>query len=344
MLIVNTRGQSLLEVLNSVVSRARALHIVAGYVSPGGCELLRLRNLAGSVQVKLVVGRAVAEGLPRSTRAYLMVLDQEATRLGGGVRLASPPSHAKIYCVTVDESTDASIHAFVGSSNLTENGLRDWHECMVSTTGPDALAARDEAERLFSTGRPLAEARLTDQSLLHPLPGRARGIPLAPEPGASPTDLELRLSFLTRMGELGEASGLNWWHAGGRDRHPDEAYVPLRSADVRSGLVERVFGSSLPGTRFRAVFHDGTEMEMMLQGQQLVRLQNGETVRAAKQITSAGNTYEFGTWILRRILGIPYGQVVRLQDLIAYGRTDITFRRIGTDSNNNAIVFVDFSV
>lgn len=153
------------------------------------------------------------------------------------------------------------------------------------------------------------------------------------EPRGAP---RLTLSLLGRSGEVPEKSGLNWWNAGGRVRNPDEVYVALPAAAL--GQANLVFGSDARGTTFLARMHDGTEMCMRLEGEQ------GSDRSKAKQISSDASKAEFGRWILRSVLGLPYGELATRQTLEEYGRTDIYFIREGLDPlTGEVIVRMDFA-
>jgi hypothetical protein len=145
----------------------------------------------------------------------------------------------------------------------------------------------------------------------------------------------VRLTFLDARGQVPGKASLNWWNASAikRARTPDEAYIPLHVDDQPAAA--RVFGSTARGTQFLAVFHDGTTMKMLLQGNH-----DGH----AKQINSQGDTQLFGRWILRQILNHPQRQLITVADLNRYGRIAIDFYRIGTDPGTNLpIVYGDFS-
>lgn len=134
----------------------------------------------------------------------------------------------------------------------------------------------------------------------------------------------LTLSLLNRQGQVSERSGLNWWNAGGRPRKLDEVYIPLPSHHGIAGA--EVFGGNVAGTRFHAWLVSTNEWLIL----RLEGTSRGES-RQAKQITSDGNKCLLGYWMLRECLQVPVRHVVTLQDLEAYGRTYVTFTRMGTD-------------
>lgn len=319
------------ETLSSAVSVADRIWVVSAYISPAGCERIRLLTSTGRATVCVALGRATAEGLPRETLTYLSRVNSAASARGGGVRAANPPCHSKLYVV----EAGSEVKAWIGSSNLTANGMEDWHEANLEMSGRFADILLNEARSVWASGRPLGEVREVEiprPSAVRPGSVATQRIPIE-EPGASEGATSLSLSLLSRQTEdVPEGAGLNWWHGGGRSRDPNEAYVALPVAALADAAT--VFGSSRKGTRFDAICHDGTQFEMSLEGRQ-----RGTD---AKQISTAGNKRVFGQWILRRCLHLPPGTLVTSADLCAYGRTDIRFTRLGTQPSGKALVYVDF--
>lgn len=340
MLITNRASslETMAITLKEAFSNAEAIWIASGYISHEACELLGLKRLAGMVPVHITAGRALPEGLPHETLKYLHDLDHIAQKHGGGVRAANPPCHAKIFCV--QQAT--TIQTWVGSSNLTLNGIQHWVEANVAVF--DTAAAQSvlsEAKDTWKKGAKLALVQGVSQRGMRRPEAAEGGISQASSiltaqemPETAPS---LVLSLVGRKGEVQERSGLNWWNGGGRKRDPNEAYIALPAAKL--GEAEQVFGSTGIKTIFRAIMHDGLEMLMCLEG---TNNNKNKGITYAKQISSYGTKTEFGKWILRHILRKPNGKLVTRIDLDDYGRTDITFKRIGTDQDGRAIVFIDF--
>lgn len=149
-------------------------------------------------------------------------------------------------------------------------------------------------------------------------------------PGAS-----ISLSLLDRTNKVPAKAGPNWWNAAGRPRNANEAYIALPKA--KAAQAAAVFGSYVAGTCFHAILKGGGSMDMRLEGVA------DSTTRQAKQISSDGDKSMLGQWLLRNRLKVPNGHVVTVQDLQAYGRTDVVFTRVGTDPTTGwAQVEVDF--
>jgi hypothetical protein len=342
MLITNFNARGKIGgILSLAAKRASSIWIVTAYMSPGGCGKLSLPSLAAAKPVHVTIGRAMEEGLPRSTHSFACALDGIAATRGGGVRGGDPPSHSKIYAF---EMPGRQIAAWVGSSNLTEHGLGDWREANVAIANPAvARAILREAQSAWASGILISSAMIVKA------PAGVRRIwkrtkpqefieSITEEPNTAGGPV-LCLSLLAKNGEVQNKAGLNWWNAvaraPGSPRDPDEAYVALPSAAVTQ--ASRVFGTATRGTDFQAIMHDGTKMPMKLFGSSV------KGARIPKQIGSRGNDRVFGEWILRKILRLRPGTLVTRALLERYGRTEICFHRIGTDpATGQAIVFVDF--
>ena len=122
-----------------------------------------------------------------------------------------------------------------------------------------------------------------------------------------------------------EKSGLNQWNAGGRDRHPNEVYIPIPVE------IHKNFPSFFPDrdTPFDLKLPNGKKMQSKI-------CQDG-----GKALMSYSNR-ELGQWILRDVLKLKEGQILdyeKLQtigidsvriDKISNSDFEINFSRIGS--------------
>lgn len=122
-----------------------------------------------------------------------------------------------------------------------------------------------------------------------------------------------------------EKSGLNQWNAGGRDRHPNEVYIPIPAE------IHKNFPSFFPNqdTPFDLKLPNGKKMQSKI-------CQDG-----GKALMSYSNR-ELGQWILRDVLKLKEGQILdyeKLQtigidsvriDKISNSDFEINFSRIGS--------------
>ncbi len=333
MLITNRAGGAKLfdRLLRRLDASVQDVSIATAYVSPGGCTALELGTLAGSgTCLRLCVGRALQEGLPAPTLSYLLALDEVARPTGGGVRVHRQGFHSKLFVL----SSANSCEAVLGSSNLTENGLVRWIECNIFASDRHAMEIKEEFESLWEESDPLTEAREQMKTLSVHVRRRGRlagEVDLPTEPNSSISGLTI--SLLDSAGELPARSGINWGFGSGRPRDRYECYIRLPGSCI--SIAEVVFGGVEPRTTFLAVTHDGESFEMMLEG----RTHKG----FAKQISTRGDKSRLGQWLVGKCLGIADNRPVTKEDLIQYGRTDISFYPVPQRSGRERVVFLDFS-
>lgn len=135
---------------------------------------------------------------------------------------------------------------------------------------------------------------------------------------ARSTDQSIHLSFLTRTGEVGKRSGLNWGQRHGRNKN--EAYIPLPIHIATSGFFP------LNKQHFLVVTDDHHTLLLRVEQQN------------DKAITTPASNALLGEYFRNR-LGLPNGAYVHTSDLINYGRTDVSFIKIDDEQ-----YYMDFSV
>jgi len=336
MLYTNRHGQKMVDALRDALGGASSAWLLSAYVGPDACNQIGLEERGRDIPVRLVVGRALTDGLPRETLTYLRWLEGSLSVGGGGIRAADPPFHSKAYCFDLRNGGRV---AWIGSSNLSGNGLDRWTEANVSPLDDrtmeelanEANSAWHTAVRISSDKIPIVERPPPAKK---DRPRRSQDVedPIPVEPNADGVP-GLRVTLLNpSTGEVQDRSGLNWAFGRGRPRDPDEALVALRAAQLEA--ARPVFGSIQPRTRFTALTHDGQTLSMMLEGGR---------PEAAKNICSADDKTILGNWILRQVLSHPRDTPIRREHLERYGRTDLGFYRIGTDpETGRALIFMDF--
>ena len=126
-----------------------------------------------------------------------------------------------------------------------------------------------------------------------------------------------RISLLKENGEIAARSHLNWGQRPGRE--PNQAYLPIPKGAQKEGfLPER-------GFRFTLITDDKKTFDC-------VRAQDN-----GKAIETTNNNSELGKY-LRDRLNLDLGSFVDKEDLIRYGRTDYTLRKLDDET-----FFFDFS-
>ena len=126
------------------------------------------------------------------------------------------------------------------------------------------------------------------------------------------------LSLITRNGEPGKRSGLNW---GQRPRrNPNEAYISLPSKVAKSGFFP------LEKRHFTALTDDRHQLILRVEQQN------------DKAITTPARNSDLGEYFRNR-LGLANGEYVTSDALKRYGRTDVVFLKLDEET-----YYMDFSV
>ena len=128
---------------------------------------------------------------------------------------------------------------------------------------------------------------------------------------------ELKVSWLTDDGQVGTKSGPNWGQRLNRD--PNQAYIPYNKSYQKPGFFpDRINPEDKNCPLFKAVTKDD--------GVFFMRMAQDNN----KALHSAESNALLGRWV-RKILGVPFGAPVRLQDFQRYGKTEITFYKYADD-------------
>ncbi|GAB3710131.1 hypothetical protein GCM10027592_46840 [Spirosoma flavus] len=126
------------------------------------------------------------------------------------------------------------------------------------------------------------------------------------------------LSFLDRKGNLPMISGLNWGQRGKRERN--QAYIKVPASVYRSDFFPQITEP------FTLTTDDGTVFNCAIAQQY------------GKAIHTPQNNSLLGVYFRQR-LGVPAGELVTLEHLQQYGRTDVRITKVDDSS-----FLMDFSV
>lgn len=127
----------------------------------------------------------------------------------------------------------------------------------------------------------------------------------------------VHLSLITKSGEPGKRSGLNWGQRNKRNRN--EAYIPLPSKIAKSGFFP------LDKQHFLVVTDDHHTLQLRVEQQN------------DKAITTPASNAQLGEYFRNR-LKLSNGAYVHASDLRSYGRTFVTFYKIDEEQ-----YYMDFS-
>jgi len=223
------------------------------------------------------------------------------------------PVHSKLY---LWERNEKPFKAFIGSANYTQTAFSRSRRELIKECNPEqALAYFNEIERhtMYCNHTEIEDKILIKPT--HPIL-EAEEAPLVSVQGAGVKNVTL--SLLSRNGETGTKSGLNWGQREGRE--PNQAYIPLPVDIARSEFF------TLGKQHFSVLTDDGVNLVFRVEQQN------------DKAITTPLNNSLIGEYFRNRI-GVANGAYVRRQDLENYGRTDVTFYKLDDEQ-----YFMDFSV
>lgn len=301
---------------HELLAESDELMIISGYVGPSPIE--RLRHLPFNTTV--VYGMYGADGIQNTLHDTLVGLQNTIDNVN--IHYSNIPVHSKCYAW---RSNGSIVHALVGSANFSSNGLRTpYREILAETTRDTFQPLNTYIQRVINNSISCLEV------------GLARAI--------QPV-ITCRLTLLGRDGEVQNAAGLNWGQNPENHTRPNDAYIKIRTEDIRRfpdlfppKQINPMRDGAL-GRRQRhndaieIIWDDGITMEGLLEANQTI---NG--IIYPKQISSFPIKSQMGEYFRTR-LGVPFGQPVRKHHLVRYGRTDVTVSKI-----SECIYKFDFSV
>lgn len=299
---------------------ADALLILSGYASPNMASWLiksqHDRHLR-PIDIRLVVGMTSYDGISLSAHEGFKVL--HGKNYGNSMSRfqcsyvydSEVPVHANLYIWT---KQDAPILAFTGSADFLQSAFLSGRMELAENCAPsDALDYFNEIEgkSIFCNHSEVEEHIVLHGK--HDILDEEGKLTLSGEGIVKAT-----LPLLSRNGETGEKSSLNWGQRNKRNKN--QAYIPLPSSIAKNGFFP------LNKQHFTARTDDGHTLVLRVEQQ------------GNKAITTPLSNAQLGEYFRNR-LGLANGAYVAKQDLINYGRTDVTFYKI-----DDEVFFLDFSV
>lgn len=266
------------------------------------------------VKIDLIIGMTPRDGLRESEHKRFVGLMQEfPDKFSCSYLMKSHlPVHSKLYVWCEGQTSKV---AFTGSANYTQTALfakqgeiivdcnpelalnyfHSFDSNTIYCNSPDV----EDFVNFYRIGETSKE--LADNSVEKSNAGGFEDFP------------SVRVSFLTKGGNVGKRSGLNWGQRPEVKREPNQAYIPLK-ADV--------YGSSFfpeRGKHFTVLTDDNKTLTC-------TRAQDN-----GKAIHTPLNNSQIGEYFRNR-LGVANGEPVTKQHLEDYGRTDVEFYKIDEES------------
>lgn len=313
--------------IQPIIEGADKLKIISGYATSAMAfhHLEEIKSLKKDVDISLIVGMCPSDGLSISNHhGFKNLINSEyADTFRCSYVFEMPPVHSKLY---IWYEKDSIYKSFIGSANYTQNAFSERQREILSEV--DSTNVEDyyhiiEKESIYCDNID-TEALIrvyNDKNYYrrhtHEEPAESSSISDIPHDA----DIEMvSISLLSRNGEVQNKGGLNWGQRPGRN--PNQAYIQLPPDVYRSDFFP------LRSQHFTVVADDSKTFIC-------TRAQKSEEGQA---IETPHNNSLLGEYFRNR-LGLPNGAFVTKQNLLDYGRTDITFYKF--DEEN---YYMDFSV
>lgn len=302
--------------LNPAKNGANELFIVSGYASATFTRrhIDDLLTVAEGSKVNLIIGMPSKKS---DHHAFVNLIEHHPLDFEGYYYEGRPSVHSKVYSWFIDDIPNSG---FSGSANYSQFGFFEKNQ-INQITKDDPEKIKDFYLNLLESSIPILDFETEELPDYRPseivgsiAPGQIEWIV---------EDVEVRVSFLTPSGELPKKSGLNWGQRLdnlGNQREPNQAYLSIRKGARKEGFLPDT------GFTFSMLTDDGEVLDCTVQ-------QEGR-----KAVTTTDNNSILGLY-LRERLDVGDGELVTVEDLEKYGRSDFTLKKI-----DNETFFFDFSI
>ncbi len=282
------------------------LQIVSGFATANMADqhMKDLADIQHNFNIELIIGMSRQSGIEKAQHyAFRKLVETQPYGIGFSCRyvVSGSPVHAKTYCWF---NNGLPVTAFAGSANYTRRGFgRTQVETMLIG---DANAVAE-----FQTNILQFTANCLDTDIDKKI-ALTESRQITNPPNNSTPNNSVNLSLLDkRTQETPQHSGINWGQREGRNRN--QAYINIPTNIIRQGFFPERF------ERFTVLTDDGKSFIM-------VRAQDG-----GKGLHTTENNAFLGQY-LRDRMGLSSGCYVTREDLVKYGRTDVTFLKIDNET------------
>ena len=301
------------------------LYIVSGYATPNMLSWY-IKNLYQRTQtplrIYLLIGMVPYDGISVSVHEGFVQLIQdempeEIERLTCSYIFDAPAVNSNLFIWAEDGNP---VIAYAGSAHFMQSAFVGHHrqEVMLECDPVEAMEVYQSlvGRSIYANHAEVEEYVVINPS--HPVLDRENNLVEGVDALARQGYLPIKLSLITRTGETGLRSGLNWGQR--PHRNPNEAYIPLPSRIARSGF----FPSE--NRHFTVITDDRHQLILRVEQQN------------DKAITTPARNSDLGEYFRNR-LGLANGEFVTRAALDAYGRTDVAFVKLDEET-----YYMDFSV
>lgn len=299
---------------------ADTLLVISGYATPNMASWLiksvQERKLR-PINIRLIVGMTPYDGLSISVHEGFKELHTgrftNLSKFSCSYVYENPPVHTNLYIWMKD---NAPIEAFTGSIEFLQSAfVSGRRELAIECNAEEAYMyfQEIEAQSIYCNHSEVEDYivltkkhNFLDEENSNQIIMSGKGV------------IYTTLSLLSRNGETGMKSGLNWGNRNRRNRN--EAYIPLPSSIAKTNFFP------LEKQHFVAKTDDGHTL--------ILRVEQENN----KAITTPLSNAQLGEYFRGR-LGLPNSAYISRKDLLSYGRTDVTFYKIDDEE-----FYMDFSV
>jgi len=309
--------------LNPAKDGASDLYIISGYASSAmvfhHAEKLKEQN--SDININLIIGMTCRDGLSKTNhRGFQSLVENDLSgNFNCSYLINRPPVHSKVYTWVKD---DIPVMAFAGSANYSQQAFIGNSQREVATKCDPATAYayynslidesiycdHQDAEEVITLYNDNRAVNSTKDSVEEET---------AEYDATAGLEHEL-ISLINRSGEISQRSGLNWGQRGNRE--PNQAYIPLKVNVYSTDFFP-------PVAQHFTIHTDDGKILICTRAQE-----NGKAIHTPQNNSLIGEYFRFR-------LGVANGNLVTMDDLTSYGRTDIDFYKI--DEEN---YYMDFSV
>lgn len=305
--------------LKPALEGADELRIVSAYASPS-MAAYHINKLKESdsipIKIKLIIGMCPYDGLSLGVHKGFKELQKqyaenpEYSTISCQYNYIMPPIHSKIY---IWLKHGKPFKAFSGSANYMQSAFsKDCGESLMECSAEEANEYFLSVERnsIINTDNEV-------ENYIRIYKNQPRFDYETREFYSSDKPLIQEISLVSKNGEVGKSSGLNWGQRPGRN--PDQAYIPLPRAIATTGFFP------LNKRYFTVITDDDYCMQMRVE-------QDGD-----KAITCPDDNAMLGLYFRERI-GVESGKAITSADLYNYGKTSVIFTKL-----NDELFYMDFS-
>ena len=298
---------------------ADKLKIVSGYASPSMASWhiteIYERHLA-PIEISLIVGMYNNDGLSTMNHEgfkevmndYRFVTNKHSSFSCQYV-VEGSPVHSKIY---IWERKGTPLKAYMGSANYSQVAFSQYRREILQECDPSQ--ALDYFNTIEVNSMYCNHADIEDYIKISK---KIQNFSDEESTLSASVSNSLRLSLLTKKGDMHTRAGLNWGQRHGHN--PNQAYIPLPIEYAHSGFFP------LEKRQFSVMTDDNKNL--------ILRVEQDND----KAITTPLNNSHIGEYFRNR-LGLANGAYVTKQDLLNYGRTDVEFTKIDDEQ-----YFMNFS-